>query len=70
MHHPISFYFFMVALFCLWAWGAMDSIHTLRQRATKPFWKLFWATLTLIGSAILMLIMIVVAVVGAIEGIL
>ena len=70
MHHPLAWYFFILALFLLWAYGVADSIHTLRQRETKSFWALFGATWVAIEGVTLMLIMIVVVVIAAFKGVL
>jgi hypothetical protein len=68
LHHPITFYFSTVALFCLWAWAVIDSIHTLRHRANKSFRSLFWAKWTLIGCAMLILILIFLAFASLVKG--
>ena len=68
MHHPPTWYLFMVALFLLWAWGFADAIHTLRHRAKHSFWKLFVAVWLAIGDALMMLLMIIGAVLLVVHG--
>ena len=70
MHHSVGWYFFVVGVFLIWASGAADSVHKLKQPDGKSVLPIVWSWIVLLLCIALMLIMIGVAIIALMKGML
>jgi len=72
VHHSVGWYFFVVGVFLMWALGAADSVHKLKQPDGKSVIGLgtVWSWIVLLLCIALMLIMIGVAIIALMKGML
>jgi len=70
VHHSVGWYFFVVGVFLMWALGAADSVHKLKQPDGKSVLGTVWSWMVLLLCIALMLIMIGVAIIALMKGML
>jgi hypothetical protein len=70
VHHSVAWYFFVVGLFLMWAWGAADSVHKLKQPDGESVPRIVCNWIVVLLCIALMLIMTGVAIIALMKGML